>query len=64
MFKFQAEELIKKEMLSMLYHDAVAHTATNQVSAIRNYTTAVEKYPYEDIPEDDIASVSVLITRS
>lgn len=48
-------------MLSMLYHDAVSHTAANQVSAMRTYTSLLEKHPYEDMSEDDLASVCIVI---
>ncbi|EDV25235.1 uncharacterized protein TRIADDRAFT_37778 [Trichoplax adhaerens] len=56
-----AEEQIKKEMLSMLYHDAVNHTATNQISGIRSHNAAKEKYHYEDIAEEEITTARQII---
>lgn len=64
----QAEELIKKEMITMIHHDSLHHPYTDMLakkakgagsgSTNAEHVNYLEKTPYEKVAEEDLKKVS------
>lgn len=67
----QAEERIKKEMLSMLHYDAMNYPATNQVpgpknkkaSSIATHVQYLNKHGYQELDSKDVNEAQQLIQK-
>ena len=73
-FDLQAEELVKKEMLTMLHHDALYTPSPNQLGVVpgnkkqsqkgvinqAQHAAFLEEHPYEKVDEVDLEEVCIM----
>lgn len=58
----KAEELIKQEMLVLLHYDTVHNpVANNPVNRNKDYSVYLDKHPYEEFTDDELANARNLL---